>query len=288
MITGSTRVVGLLGHPVRHSLSPIMHNAGFQAAGLDWVYIPFPTAPEHLEEVLAGLYHVGVAGLNVTVPHKVAVVDHLAGLTEEALRIGAVNLLIPSPQGWIGDNTDGQGFIRALTEAGFEAEGKRVLLLGAGGAARAVAHALLAEGAAGLVISNRTWENAKDLEAELDPYYSDAELDIVPWKERNDPGLLMETDLIVNTTVVGMHAKKSDPPLLHFSELSSDHRPFVADIVYTPLETPLVREAKKHGLPVLTGEKMLLYQGVMSWEAWTGQPAPIQEMVKALVWALER
>ncbi len=287
MVTsGRTRVAGIIGHPVTHSLSPAMHNAGFKAANLDWVYVPFPVDPDYLEQALSGLFRAGVAGLNVTVPFKVAVMEHLEGLTEEAMQIGAVNLLTRGKNGWIGDNTDGRGFVQALHESGFDPEGKTVLLLGAGGAARAVAHSLLFAGVDELIISNRTLERAEDLLDELVESHEEAIVNLVDWEERSDPAILNWVDLIVNATSEGMGAVSGQESVLDLSCLAPENKPMVADIVYVPLYTPLIELAKNLGLPVLTGEKMLLYQGVISWESWTNRPAPVVEMLNAMLKAL--
>ncbi len=285
-ISGRTRVAGIIGHPVAHSLSPTMHNAGFRAANLDWVYVPFPVEPDYLGQALSGLFHAGVAGLNVTVPFKVAVIEHLEGLTTEAMRIGAVNLLTRGRSGWIGDNTDGRGFVQALQEAGFVPEGKSVLLLGAGGAARAVAHSLLLAGVTELTIANRTPERAENLLSELAEYYEEVMLDRVDWAARSNPALLEGFDLIVNATSEGMGAAHGQASVVDLAGLAGENKPLVADIVYVPLETPLIQMAKRQGLPTLTGEKMLLYQGVISWETWTGRPAPVVEMLNAMLTAL--
>lgn len=281
-------MAGLIGHPVGHSLSPVIHNAGFKAAGLDWVYLPFAVEAEYLSQVLEGFFRAGYIGLNITVPHKLRIMDLTIGLTEEAMRIGAVNLLMRGSDGWIGDNTDGQGFIKALAESGFIPRGKRALVLGAGGAARAVCHGLLGAGAEELYISNRTLKRAEELGYELSDQYDDVLVDVIGWNERSDGALLEEVDLVVNTTTVGMGAQETDLPVLSFASLDPETPgPWVADIVYSPLETPLIKAAKERGLSIISGEKMLLYQAVISWEAWTGRPAPVAEMVCALRGALQ-
>ena len=285
MITGQTGVVGLIGHPVRHSLSPVIHNAGFQAAGLDFVYLPFLVEKGRLGQALAGLYSANLQGLNVTVPFKIEVLNYLTDLTAEARRIGAVNLLVRGDQGWIGDNTDGRGFVQSLLGAGFNPAGKKALLLGAGGAARAVGFGLLGAGIDQLWLTNRTQERATDLQSILAVPYQPQKVSVVAWEDRGDLELLKNVDLIINTTTVGMDAKPNEQPVLVLDGLAGGQA-VVADIVYSPLETPLIATAKAHGLPTVTGDKMLLYQAVIAWETWTEKKAPLTKMAQALDSAL--
>ncbi len=285
MVTGQTGVVGLIGHPVRHSLSPVIHNAGFQAAGLDFVYLPFLVEKDRLDEALAGLYSANIQGLNVTVPFKIEVLNYVVDLTLEARKIGAANLLIRGEQGWIGDNTDGRGFVQSLLGAGFNPAGKKALLLGAGGAARAVGFGLLGADIDQLWLTNRTEERAIDLQSILATAYQQKKVSVVEWKDREDLELLRNMDLIINTTTVGMSAKSNEQPVVALDGLAGGQA-VVADIVYSPLQTPLILAAKANGLLTVTGDKMLLYQAVISWETWTKQKAPLTKMAQALADAL--
>ncbi|MCZ6552809.1 MAG: shikimate dehydrogenase [SAR324 cluster bacterium] len=277
-IDGETRLYGILGHPVSHTISPPMHNAAFRALGHNAVYLPFPVPPERLEAAVAGLRSVGVRGLNVTVPHKTAVVPLLAELTPAARAIGAVNTLRLDTGGWCGTNTDGTGFILSLQhDLGWHAEGKRVLMLGAGGAARSIGRHLLQEGAARLTIANRTPERAVALAEAM----------------ARDPGGTVEClpldglagaapDLLVNTTTVGMGDGRAPADLAPVGV-----REAVIDIVYAPPVTPLLEQARALGLAHTNGLGMLLYQGVAAFEFFTGAEAPVEAMRAALEAALQ-
>jgi shikimate dehydrogenase len=277
-IDGDTQVYGIIGYPVRQTLSPVIQNAALRALGLNAVYLPFPVAPEYVREALLGLAAVGVKGLNVTVPHKQAVIPCLTGLTAEAAAIGAVNCLRLVDGGYEGTNTDGIGFMLSLREdLNWHPRGKRVLMLGAGGAARSIGWHVLKEGAARLTIANRTFERAQDLARDLraDP---GGEVDAVPFDAVSGQG----PHLLVNATSVGMgdgHA----PVRLRTVEVTEG----VIDIVYRPHSTPLLEQARELGLPRANGVSMLLYQGVAAFEYFTGREAPVAVMREALHRALE-
>ena len=266
-IDGETRIYGILGHPVRHSLSPAMHNAAFEALGLNAVYLAFPVAPERLPEALAGLAAAEVLGLNLTVPHKTAVIPLLSELTPEARAIGAVNTIRHTPAGWVGTNTDGMGFMGALeSDLHWSASGKQVLLLGAGGSARAVGWSLLAAGIERLVIANRTPKRAETLARDLaaNPGGAVETLDLA-----QVPGA--EPHLLVNTTTVGMGDGQSPVALAPIGV-----REAVVDIIYAPPSTPLLAQAKTLGLAHANGMGMLLHQGVTAFHFWTGKKPPVE------------
>lgn len=297
-VSGRSRVFGVIGFPVAHSLSPAMHNAAFAALDYPGVYVPFPVEPGRLSEAVAGIRALGLGGVNVTVPHKEAVMAFLDEVTPMARRVGAVNTVIHREGRLIGDNTDGRGFLRSLAEElGVEPRGLRALILGAGGAARAIAAALLEAGAAGLVIANRTEERARGLVRDLlaggagpgaapDPGGQQGEPPDPPDVRAmalDDPrleGEVAEADLLIHTTTWGMDPHGDVPPLIPARWLSP--RTAVCDIVYAPLETSLLREARARGCPVLPGLGMLLYQGALAFEAWTGRKAPVEAMRRAL------
>ncbi len=273
-LNGASAVYGLLGHPVAHSLSPAMHNAAFRALGINAVYVPFP---------VAGLCSVEVRGFNLTVPHKTAIVPLLAELTPEASAIGAVNTVRndPSHPGGrlAGTNTDGIGFLRSLEQdLGFDPREREVLLLGAGGAARAIAFALLEAGAARLVIANRTVERAQALAADCAKAHPGAAVE-----GRGMDGLSgLAPHLLVNSTTVGMGDGRS--PVAELAPLGV--REAVAEIVYHPLETPLMRQAQAAGLATTNGIGMLLHQGAAAFTFWTGREAPVDVMRAALLKAM--
>ncbi|HEY8342982.1 MAG TPA: shikimate dehydrogenase [Calditerricola sp.] len=279
-ITAETRLVGLFGYPVGHSLSPAMHNAAFAALGLNLRYVAFPVPPEHLADAVRALRALSFRGVNVTIPHKVAIVPFLDALDEEARAIGAVNTVIVEADGrLVGTNTDGRGYVRSLLEeTGVDLAAQRVLILGAGGAARAVAISLARCGAPRIAIANRTPEKAAELAAHVASY---ADAWAVPPERLADA--VREATLLVNTTSVGMVPHADETPLppewLHDGLV-------VSDLVYRPLKTRLLREAEARGLVTHGGLGMLIHQGALAFERWTGRSAPVALMRDAALRAL--
>ncbi len=276
-ITGRTRVVGVWGHPVGHSRSPIMHNAALSALGLDWVYTAFDVPPARLADAVAGVRGLNLVGVNVTVPLKEQVPPFLDTLSDEARRIGAVNTIVNKDGRLHGDSTDGGGFLRALAEAGRpELFGQRALLLGAGGSARAVAFALAGQGCE-VTVANRTGEKAHALAQAVSRCYR-GRASAAGWGE--DAG---RADLIVNATSLGLSPHGNAMPALPPGVL--DTRPFVYDLIYNPLETRLLQAAREAGCSVSNGLSMLVWQGALSLSLWTGRPLsemPIAAMVRAV------
>jgi shikimate dehydrogenase len=278
-ITGKTTVAGIIGHPVSHSLSPLMHNAAFAALGLDWVYVPFPVAPERLTQAVAGLRALGVAGFNVTIPHKVAILPLLDRISPDAELIGAVNTVALEDGLFTGYNTDGIGLVAALcAKLGFSAAGRSVLVLGAGGAARSAVVALAGAGALRVELANRTVAGARALVDSVAGQLPATAFAAHPLERLADPGFLSGFDLLVNTTSVGM-ARDSFPGL----ELSL-LRPGCAvyDMVYAPPVTPLLARALELGLPAANGLGMLVAQGEAAFRLWTGVRPPEGCMERAL------
>jgi shikimate dehydrogenase len=277
-VRGATRVYGILGDPVAHSLSPAMQNAAFAAAGLDAVYVPFPVRAAGLAASVAGLHAAGVAGLNVTVPHKEAALALADELRPRARACGAVNTLIRTRRGFAGDNTDGLGFLAALAEARHPPRGREVLIIGAGGSARSVAHALLGAGSARLVVANRTPARAASLVAALDdPRAAAAGLDVL-----RDRAELARFGLIVDCTSAGL-AGGALPPL----RLAAT-RPDVlcCDLLYGPRPSRFLARARAGGRRTMDGAGMLLHQGALAFSLWTRRPAPLAAMRRALRRAL--
>jgi len=265
-INGATEIYGIIGNPVSHSLSPVMHNSAFAALGLNKVYVAFPATDA--AKALAGCRALGVRGLSVTIPHKETVLSHIDSIDPLAEKIGAVNTLVFSEENKIhGLNTDWIGANRALAEK-LDLQGKTILLLGAGGSAKAIGFGLLEAGAR-VILASRTEGRVKTLAAIL----------ACDWIHLNEIDTV-EADCLVNATSVGMR------PLENASLVpagSLGKFPLVMDIVYAPLETRLLREAKSAGCEVIKGLSMLLYQGVAQFEAWTGQEAPVAVMRAALM-----
>jgi shikimate dehydrogenase len=276
-ITGCTRLVGVLGLPVEHSLSPIMHNAAFAALGLDWVYVPLPVYPDHLGEAVRGLRAMGFAGANVTVPHKQAVLRYLDDVSEDALVIGAVNTIVVRNDDLYGDNTDASGFIAALVEAGFDPRGIYAAVLGAGGAARAVVHALANAGACQVCVYNRHVQRAHELCRDMARFHLDVRFEALPLDAVRE--IDEDFSLLVNATSLGMWPETEASPWP--VDLPIPAHLTVCDLVYRPLETMFLTQARAAGAEIVSGLGMLIYQGAGAFEMWTGHPAPVHVMRQA-------
>ena len=276
--------VGLIGWPVEHSLSPAMHNAAFKALGLGWQYELLPIPPGQLDAALADLRAGRFRGVNVTVPHKSAVMAFLDEIDDTAQRIGAVNTIMVQGKRWIGHNTDAAGFVRALREAGLEPFGRRALLLGAGGAARAVAYALAQAGCA-VAINNRTKMRAAELVHDLQGLGLNSPVVWVPDKAALEELDLACFDLLVNATAAGMWPNGEDTPWPGGLAMPSHWTVF--DLVYNPLETSLLRQARQAGANTIDGLGMLVWQGALAFALWTGHEPPADLMRVAALESLE-
>ena len=275
-ITGKTRVCGVIGDPIEHSLSPIMHNAAFNSLNLDYAFLAFKVKPAEVGNAIAGMRALGIHGLNVTMPHKKAVINYLDEVDETTKFVGAVNTIHNKNGKLLGFNTDGVGALKALKENGVDLHGKRVLLLGSGGAARAIAYALVQE-ADELVVLNRTAEPATVLADLLKRTFNKKVVadSLLPSTIKDN---VQDADILVNATSVGMNPN-TNQSLIAPEWLKSDLA--VMDIVYNPIETRLAKDAKAAGAKVVSGVEMLIYQGAASFEIWTGCSAPVEVMRKA-------
>ncbi|MBA7509720.1 Shikimate dehydrogenase (NADP(+)) [subsurface metagenome] len=272
--SGSTKIVRLIGYPVEHSKSPLMHNAAFQSLGLDFVYLLFSVKPSHLKEAIMGLKASNVVGANVTIPYKEEVMKYLDEITPEAKFIGAVNTIHNREGKLIGYNTDGQGFITSLlTDGKVKLEGQKVFLIGAGGAGKAVAVKLAERGVERLVITDKIVKRTETLVGKLRENIPDCPVYALFPDDKEFAKTLLGSTLLVNATSMGM--KKGDPCVVDPGYLHKDL--FIYDVVYNR-ETPLIEAAKKRGLKALGGIGMLIHQGAASFEIWTGQKAPIEVM----------
>lgn len=280
MINGETRVTGIFGDPVAHTLSPAMHNAAFAALGLNFVYLPFHVRREALAAAVAGIKALGLAGVNITVPHKEAVLPLIDGVAEEARLIGAVNTVVNRGGELIGHNTDATGFLRALQEAGFDPTGRPAVVIGAGGAARAVVAALARAGVREITIFNRTVSRATVL-AELARAEGVATA-ALSWADLAGTGkkVVARAALVVQTTSVGMHPQEEEAPPVPPEALGPGQ--LVVDLIYSPRETRLLRLARAAGAKTQNGMAMLLHQGAAAFELWTGREAPLGVMRAAL------
>ncbi len=275
-------LVAVLGQPVAENPTGVMQEAAFAASGLNWRYLNLEVPPEQLANAVTGMRALGFKGFNLTIPHKVAVIPHLDALSMEAQLIGAVNTVRCENGRLIGENTDGKGFLRALRQdAGIDPAGKRVALLGAGGAARAIAAEMLLAGAAGLTVLNRGVERGQSMVEHLKQAAS-GDIGFIPWE-----GTFLvpsDADILVNATSVGLYPRGNAMPDISLAAAKQDL--LVADVVFNPPVTALLKLARDRALPVLDGLSMLVYQGVIGFELWTGRQAPEVVMKSALRRAL--
>ena len=274
-IKGSTNIVGLIGHPVEHSFSPPMHNAAFDALNMDYAYVAFDVNPNDLKSAIEGAESLNIKGFNVTIPHKVDVMQYLDELDEVARLIGAVNTI--DFKNLKGYNTDGIGAVKAIEEV-TSIKNKNVVVAGAGGASRAISFYIAKYGAESLTILNRNEVKAESLASDV----SDSGLiGEVASDSINAIGNYMESaDVLIDTTPLGMHPNINDEPIVKADMMDEDL--VVFDAVYNPNETVLIKEAIKANAKPVYGIKMLLYQGAESFKMWTGKTAPVDVMEKAL------
>ena len=274
-----TLLAGIFGYPISHSISPPMHQAAFDHAGIDASYEAWETHPDDLANGVRRLRDDSYLGANVTVPHKQAVIQHLDEVDEVATRIGAVNTIINTDGRLLGTNTDAEGFITSLKVFGeIEPAGLDVVLVGAGGAARAAAHALADAHIGSLTIANRTLDRAQSLVAEIK--YLGADARAIGLQDTEIRSICARADLIVNSTSVGMlHGPAEDDSPVPDGAISEGC--VVYDIVYNPPDTPLLMAAEKAGAHIVGGLPMLVYQGAAAWSRWTGKEAPVDVMFEA-------
>ena len=281
MLTGKTKNLGVMGWPIAHSLSPVLQNAAIGKAGVDYVYTALPVSPEDLPAAVAGLKALQFRGWNVTIPHKTAIMPLLDAVDEDARIIGAVNTVVNDAGRLTGFNTDVTGFIQALVDAGFAPQGKTAVLLGAGGAARAVIWGLIKAGVQAIHIGVRNPEKVQPLVDEFGAYCT---LTVNHWEQADFAAKLSAADLLVNTTPLGMTPHVNDMPPVDWSKVKNDA--FCYDIIYTPAETRFLREARVHGHKTLNGEGMLAGQGAAAFVKWTGVTPDIELMKEKLRQAL--
>jgi shikimate dehydrogenase len=282
IVSGKTQICGIIGDPIEHSVSPIMHNAAFREMGLDYIYVPFHVKREDLSEAIRGLKALNIRGLNVTLPHKVTVTRLMDEIDPIAKNLGAVNTIVNESGYLKGHNTDAKGFIKALQAEKIIPQNENVVILGAGGAARAIAF-ILADKGANLTILNRHLNSAQDIAGRVFQLFRRKTGAL----ELNSPNLknsLSEADILINATCVGMYPDVNESPVparLLRSGLT------VFDIIYNPAKSKLLLEAEKRGAVAISGLEMLVWQAALAFELWTGKGAPVLVMREAAVRALE-
>lgn len=271
-------LLGVMGDPIAHSKSPAMHNAALQAAGVNGMYMPLHVRPEQLESAIRGIVALGYRGVNVTIPHKEQVMQYLDVIDESARLIGAVNTIVNEEGKLTGYNTDGIGYVRSLKEEAVpELAGKRIAVLGAGGAARGVIYALALEKPERISILNRTADRAVALASDLRAHGLG---DITGGGMEEAAAILASADIVINTTAAGMHPHEDDVPV---DPALIRAGAAVSDLIYNPLETRLLRESRERGCTVHGGLGMFIYQGAVAFENWLGIPAPVETMRRAVL-----
>lgn len=278
IISNNTKVIGLIGDPIHHSLSPFFQNAALRYLGLDYVYLSFRVKQKDLGNAVKGLRSIGVHGFNVTMPHKVGITSYIDSLDKSSMNAGSVNTVLNRNNRLIGFTTDGQGAINALEEKGYNPNGNKIVLLGAGGASRSISFSLI-DKIRELVIINRTLDRADKLVNDLSyKLKNGAKVRSSTLTPSNLERELVDADILINATSIGMKPDNNFSPV----KLDFIHsRLLVFDLVYYPLETKLLREARSQGAKTIDGLTMLVYQGAASLKIWTGRKPPLDIMMKA-------
>ena len=279
-INGSTVLVGVIGNPVKHSLSPVILNAAFREAKINWVYTAFETPEEKLADAIGGIRALGIAGLSVTMPHKAKICSLLDEISDSAQSLGAVNCIVNDAGNLKGHNTDGDGFLDAVKhDAGLDVAGKKVLVIGSGGSARSIIYSLGKAEAREIAVINRTKNKALDaleLAGSVGRYVEENEISKV----------VSEADLVINATPVGMSDTEGtssfplEPNLLTKGQLA-------VDLIYHPISTPWMEALRDRGVEVHGGLSMLIFQAAKAFKLWTGKDAPVEAMRKAALDEIE-
>ncbi len=277
LITGKTKLFGVIGYPIEHSLSPIMHNAALAEMGADFVYLPFAIAPENLEQAIQGFAAIGIQGFSITIPHKQAIMPLLSEISEVAEAIGAVNTVWRTEKGWSGTNTDAEGFLAPLRSMQQNWNQSVAVILGNGGAARAVVAGCMELGCAEIHIVGR---DAQKLEAFSQSWNCLPGLKVRSWETLSE--LLPRADLLVNATPIGMspHVDKSPLTLKEADQLKAGVIAY--DLIYTPNPTIFLQQVRDRGGVAIDGLEMLIQQGAAALQIWTQQPVPVDTMRQTL------
>lgn len=279
IVTGRTKIAGLLGNPVEHSVSPQLHNTISRYMGHDIIYVPFKVEKDNLEKAVDGLRAINVIGFNVTIPYKSEIIKYLDDVSDEALLLGAVNTVKNENGRLLGYNTDAEGFKRSFVEeTGYGFKNKKVAVIGAGGAAWAIAMKVALDGAEHIDIVNRTVSKAYELSYHINKK-TGVPVRALSMSEAEEEQVLGHDEIIINTTSVGMYPDVDACPVKDFSCFNENH--IFYDIIYNPSKTKLLKEAEEQGCRVINGLGMLIYQGIYAYEIWTGSKLP--ETIKDVV-----
>ena len=278
-IDSKTKIVGLLGYPLGHSLSPVMQNTAFSDKNINMVYIPIEVKPNNFDTVVKAISKMNFAGFNITKPFKIEIIKHIDELDESAKCIGAVNTVVIKNERFIGYNTDGIGFLRSLEEGlGSNIEGKNIFVLGSGGAARAICTVLAFHKAKKVCICNRTYEKAFALSTDINSYIPYSTF-AIPMEYNEMKKSMQDVDVFINTTNVGIFPEAHEMPI---DSSLLNNKLTVCDVIYNPRKTKLLLEAEKLGCKTISGLGMLVYQGAEAFKLWTGIEAPVELMFKVV------
>ena len=278
MITGKTKVVAVIGNPIEHSLSPPMHNAAYKQMGMDYVYVAFKIEKDNLSHLIESAKTMGLVGLNVTIPYKTDIIEYLDEVDDTARRINAVNTIRFKDGMAKGYNTDGTGAVKSI-EKYTELKNKKVLVLGAGGASKAITFTLLNHGINSLTIANRSRDNAIQLIDNLKKQTGFDKINYVDIEQADT--ILEDVDIIINTTPIGMYPNVDADTPIKTEKINENH--VVMDIIYNPLETKLLKNAKDNGATTISGTNMLINQGITAFEIFTGKTPSYESFEKALL-----
>ena len=279
-ISGKTKLLGVIGDPVGHSLSPVMHNAAIACLGLDYVYLPFPIKSADLAAAIAGFRVIGLVGFSVTIPHKQTIIPFLEEISPVAYLVGAVNTVWRSEQGWCGTNTDVAGFLAPLQPLARDWSQIVPLILGSGGAARAVAVGCHELGCRKIGVVGRNWEKLEKFKVSWANTPLEGAISLYSWDEL--PRLVSQTQLLVNATPLGMSPRTEESPLEAAIADRLSPEVIAYDLIYTPRPTKFLQQAQQRGAMAIDGLEMLVQQGAAAFTIWLGKPAPVTVMRQAV------
>lgn len=283
MITGKTLITGVIGHPIEHSFSPPMHNNAYKLMNMDYKYVPFHVQPENIEHVITAAKTLNIQGLNVTIPYKTEIIPYLDQIDETARKINAVNTISFKDGIAKGYNTDGMGAVKSIKEY-TSLKDKNVLVIGAGGASKAITFTLINEDINTLTIANRSKDNASKLISNLRNQTNFMNISYQDIKDTNE--IISEMDIIINTTPIGMYPNHNVEPPIEVNNIVAEQT--VMDIIYNPLETELLKQAKLRGAQTIPGTKMLINQGITAFEIFTGKTPSYESFEEPLLASLKK